>query len=129
MIGFKNKYSFSERKLDSSKIISKYPQCIPIICEKYRYSTSAPEIDKHKYLVNYDLTLGQFMSIIRKRLNLAPNLGLYIFLNDFIPSITSQLYHLYIDFKNEDGFLYIEYDVENTFGNNFEKCHSNIINE
>ena len=69
------------------------------------------------------------IQIIRKRLNLAPNLGLYIFLNDFIPSITSQLYHLYIDFKNEDGFLYIEYDVENTFGNNFEKCDSNIINE
>ena len=81
MSSFKNKYLFDDRCKESYKVINKYLDRIPIICEKSNTHNhkQLPDIDKHKYLVNYDLTLGQFMSIIRKRLNLAPNLGLYIF--------------------------------------------------
>ena len=123
MNSFKHRYSFKERKNDCVRILLKYPDRIPILCEKYPYSNIAPEIDKHKYLVTYDLTLGQFMSVIRKRMSLRPEIGLYIFINGVIHSNSSLLRHLYMDFKDNDGFLYIEYDIENTFGNNsyFEK--------
>jgi|688.fasta_scaffold80263_8 GABA(A) receptor-associated protein len=118
MIGFKNKYPFKQRKIDSENILSKYPHRIPIICEKHPYSRSAPDIDKHKYLVGYDLTVGQFMSVIRKRMSLKPEVAIYIFINGSIHPNSSFLHYLFLDYKDDDGFLYINYDVENTFGNN-----------
>jgi GABA(A) receptor-associated protein len=127
MIGFKNKYPFKQRKLDCSQILLKYPDRIPIICEKYLYSKAAPNIDKHKYLVGFDLTVGQFMSVIRKRMSLKPETGLYIFINDSIPSNSCLLQHLFLDYKDDDGFLYITYDIENTFGNNYDFYKSFLI--
>jgi GABA(A) receptor-associated protein len=127
MIGFKNKYPFKQRKIDSENILSKYPHRIPIICEKHPYSRSAPDIDKHKYLVGYDLTVGQFMSVIRKRMSLKPEIALYIFINGSIPSNSSPLQYLFLDCKDDDGFLYINYDVENAFGNNDNFKKDDII--
>jgi len=119
MNSFKNSNSFKERKVECEKILLKYPHRIPILCEKCPYSRDAPSIDKHKYLAGYDLTVGQFMLIIRKRMCIKPEIGLYIFINGIIPSNSSLLRNLYSDFKDDDGFLYITYDVENTFGNNY----------
>jgi GABA(A) receptor-associated protein len=118
MNNFKNRISFRERKNHCDNILLKYPDRIPILCEKFYYSKNAPEIDKHKYLAGYDLTVGQFMLVIRKRMNLKKEIGLYMFINGIIPSNSSLLRNLYSDFKDADGFLYITYDVENTFGNN-----------
>ena len=113
MTGFKDKYPFKQRKIDCTQILLKYPDRIPVICEKHPYSRSAPDIDKHKYLVGFDLTVGQFMSVIRKRMYLKPELALYIFVNGSIPSNSSILQNLFLDYKD---------DVENTFGyDNFKK--------
>lgn len=121
MNSFKNNISFKERKVECEKILLKYPDRIPILCEKCPYSRNAPKIDKHKYLAGYELTVGQFMLIIRKRMHVKPEIGLYMFINGIIPSNSSLLRNLYSDFKDDDGFLYITYDVENTFGNNYFK--------
>ena len=123
MYSFKNRYPFKQRKHDCDQILLKYPDRIPILCEKNPYSKNAPDIDKHKYLVSYELTLGQFMLVIRKRMNIKPEVGLYIFINGIIHSNSTLLQELYLDFRDYDGFLYIEYDVENTFGDDsyFEK--------
>ena len=127
MSGFKNKYPFSQRKIDCTQILLKYPDRIPIICEKHPYSKNAPNIDKHKYLVGPDLTLGQFMSIIRKRMSLKPEIALYIFINSSIPSNSSFFNNLFSDYKDDDGFLYITYDIENTFGNNYDFKKGDIV--
>jgi GABA(A) receptor-associated protein len=127
MSGFKNKYPFKQRKLDCNQILLKYPERIPVICEKHPYSKAAPDIDKHKYLVGFDLTVGQFMSVIRKRMSLKPEVGLYIFVNGSIPSNSSFLHYLFLDHKDDDGFLYIYYDVENTFGDDSYFIKGDII--
>jgi GABA(A) receptor-associated protein len=127
MYSFKNRYPFKQRKQDCEQILLKYPDRIPVLCEKYPYSKNAPDIDKHKYLVGYDLTIGQFMAVIRKRMNLKPEVGLYIFINGLIPSNSALVQHLFLDFKDNDGFLYIEYDVENTFGDNTYFIKGDII--
>lgn len=115
-MSFKHLYSLNQRKNECEKILLKYPNRIPIICEKNYNSTNAPDIDKHKYLVSRDLTLGQFMHTIRQRMNLTAEVGLYIFISGFIPSNSQFLSNLYVDFRDDDGFLYVIYDVENTFG-------------
>ena len=128
MNGFKNKYPFKQRKIDCTQILLKYPDRIPVICEKHPYSRSAPDIDKHKYLIGFDLTVGQFISVIRKRMCLKPEVGLYIFINGSIPSNSSILHYSFLDNKDDDGFLYIYYDIENTFGNDYDFKKGDIIN-
>jgi hypothetical protein len=67
------------------------------------------------------------MSVIRKRMSLKPEVGLYIFVNGSIPSNSSFLHYLFLDHKDDDGFLYIYYDVENTFGDDSYFIKGDII--
>ena len=117
MKSFKEKHTFEKRSEESHKIMLKYPNRIPIICEKWGNDPDMPDIDRKKYLVPNDLGVNQFIYIIRSRMKLAPEKSLYIFVNDSIMPHTggniSEYYHKY---KDEDGFLYISYSGENTFG-------------
>ena len=79
MSNFKQINSFSKRKSESTRILNKYPDRIPIICEKDR-NNSVQDIDKKKYLVPMDLTLGQFIYIIRKRIKINPEKALFLFI-------------------------------------------------
>lgn len=42
-------------------------------------------IDKKKYLVPADLTVGQFVYVIRKRIKLSPEKAIFIFVNEILP--------------------------------------------
>lgn len=42
-------------------------------------------IDKKKYLVPEELTVGQFIVVIRRRIQLAPEKAIFIFVNDVLP--------------------------------------------
>ena len=117
MTDFKNKYSFEQRKSESHRIINKYPDRIPLICQKSKTANkSCPAIDKQKYLVPQDITVGQFIYIIRQRLKLSSEKALYIFINGTIPSVGRLITDVYKEHTDEDGFLYIYYNFENTFG-------------
>jgi len=116
-MNFKKQYSLKDRMEQSSTIVEKYPERIPIICERSASTSSdCPIIDKNKYLVNIDLTVGQFIYVIRKRLKLSSEKALFLFINGFIPSSSHHLGDIYYLYKDQDGFLYITYSYENTFG-------------
>src|SRR5690606_7182923 len=107
----------SKRKAESLKIKEKYPDRVPIICEKDPKSKLA-EIDKNKYLVPVDLTVSQFSFIIRKRLSLDKSSALFLLVNGK-SSITgdSTLTEIYEKYRDpEDGFLYISYTGEIIWG-------------
>ena len=117
MTDFKTKYDFTQRQSESNRILNKYPDRVPIICQKIkRANNSCPTIDKEKYLVPNDLSVGQFIYIIRKRLQLSSEKALYIFINGCIPNVGSLMSHIYKEHQETDGFLYIYYNLENTFG-------------
>lgn len=97
--------------------MDKYPGRIPIICERDPRSKDVPDIDRKKYLVPDDLSIANFMYVIRKRLKLSPDKSIYLFVNDLVMPATSQLLSLmYSENCDEDGFLYIKYAGESTFG-------------
>jgi GABA(A) receptor-associated protein len=80
--------------------------------------TTIPYIDKKKYLVPNDLSLGQFIFVIRKRLKLPANEAIYIFTSTgIIPTTSQQMIDIYRQHKDQDGFLYLTYSGENVFGN------------
>jgi len=112
---FKKKFSFAERVNEVQRIREKYPDRIPIVVEKLNNS-KAPLIDKNKYLVPYDLTIGQFIYVIRKRMSLPSEQALYLFIKDSIPASSSLMLNLYEWYKDNDGYLYVFYSSENTFG-------------
>ena len=75
-----------------------------------------PVIDKVKYLVPSDLTVGQFQFVIRKRIKLKPEQAIFLFAGGTIPPASSSLAMVYAEHKDKDGFLYMQYSGENTFG-------------
>ena len=115
-MGFKDKYSFDERLLESNRIINKYPCRLPIICERIKNANDCPTIDKNKYLVPDDFAFGQFMFVIRKRLKLSPEKALFMFIKDVVPHSTQSIKEIYKANVDLDGFLYVRYSFENTFG-------------
>jgi GABA(A) receptor-associated protein len=103
-----------------------------------------------RYLVPADLTVGQFIYVVRKRIKLSPEKAIFVFVKNTLPptgiywtnvAVNSPLpiFHLHARFalfsllccyfdsaslmsaiyeenKDEDGFLYMTYSGENTFG-------------
>jgi len=116
---FKEEHSLENRCQESSKIRSKYPDRIPVIVEKAARST-IQDIDKRKFLVPADLTVAQFMYIIRKRIQLPPEKAMFLFVNRVLPATSATIGTIYEEHKDEDGFLYIAYSGENTFGSNWK---------
>lgn len=104
-----------KRKSEAERIRAKYPDRVPVICEKADRS-DIPDIDKKKYLVPADLTVGQFHYVIRKRIKLAPEKALFLFSGNSIPPNAALMSTVYEEQKDEDGFLYIQYSGESTFG-------------
>lgn len=114
---FKEKHSFEKRLEESTRIKEKYPNRVPIICEKWGNDPDVPEIDRKKYLVPTDLSIGNFMYVIRKRIKLKSEKSLYLFINDTVIAHSAGLIASYYEkYKDEDGFLYISYSGETTFG-------------
>ena len=67
-------------------------------------------------MVATNYTCGQFIYIIRSQLQLSSEQAIFLFVNDSIPSTSQTMNQLYQLYKDEDGFLYITYSSENTFG-------------
>ncbi|KCV72694.1 GABA(A) receptor-associated protein (autophagy-like protein 8) [Fonticula alba] len=112
---YKTDNDLSKRQTESKKILEKHPDRVPVICEKADNS-SIPEIDKKKFLVPGDLTVGQFVYVIRKRINLGPDQTLYVYVNKGLPPTHTPMKVIYDDNRDEDGFLYVTYSGENLFG-------------
>ena len=107
----------NRRREDYNNLKLRYPDKIPLICEKDPQS-NINSIDKTKYLIPGDLAVAQFSSMIRKKLEIEKEKAFFLLINGK-HSITgdtlmSELYDKYKD--NEDGFLYISYSSELTWG-------------
>ena len=108
-------YPFEKRLHESTRIRGKYPDRIPVIVEK-AINSKIQDIDKSKYLVPTDLTIGQFVYVIRKRIKISQEQAIFIFINNILPPTAALLSEMYEVHKNSDGFLYVIYSGENTFG-------------
>ncbi|KAG5622906.1 hypothetical protein H5410_008124 [Solanum commersonii] len=112
---FKLEHPLERRQSESSRIREKYPDRIPVIVEKAEKS-DVPDIDKKKYLVPADLTVGQFVYVVRKRIKLGASKAIFVFVKNTLPPTASLMSAIYEENRDEDGFLYMTYSGENTFG-------------
>ena len=114
---FKTDHTLEERQNMYSKILIKFPNRIPIICEKGPNS-DLPFLKKTTYLVPNNLTVSQFQFIIRKSLDLNEDSALFlgtskgsIFIGD---NNIMEVYNINKD--KQDNFLYLYYVSEIVWG-------------
>ena len=109
--------TIEERINESRRVREKHPGRVPIIVEQKKNSkNSINDLDKHKYLVPGDMTVGQFVYIIRKRIKITPEKALFVFINNTLPPTSALISQMYTQHAHTDGFLYMSYSGENTFG-------------
>jgi GABA(A) receptor-associated protein len=112
---FKTEFTFEQRVAEADRVLTKYPDRVPVICEKTKKS-KMDTLDKKKYLIPGDLTIGQFVYVIRRRLSLPSEKAIFLFIGPVIPPTAVTLREVYHQYKDKDGFLYIQYSEENVFG-------------
>ncbi|MFS7934017.1 putative autophagy protein Atg8 ubiquitin [Helianthus anomalus] len=112
---FKLQHPPEKRRAESTRIRDKYPDRVPVIVERAERSDLA-DIDKNKYLVPADLTVGQFVYVVRKRIKLSAEKAIFVFVKNVLPPTAALMSAIYEENKDEDGFLYMTYSGENTFG-------------
>ncbi|KOM50377.1 hypothetical protein LR48_Vigan08g120400 [Vigna angularis] len=95
---FKMEHPLERRQAEAARIREKYPDRIPVIVERAEKS-DVPEIDKKK-----------------KRIKLSPEKAIFIFVKNILPPTAAMMSAIYEENKDEDGFLYMTYSGENTFG-------------
>lgn len=118
MADFRKQTNFETRCNESRRIREKYPDRIPIIVTRALQSKDVPDITRRKFLVPNDLQISQFMYVLRKRIKLAPEKSLYLFIGEknVMAAGAQVISTCDLQHKHEDGFLYITYAGENTFG-------------
>eukprot|EP00416_Gambierdiscus_australes_P034647 CAMPEP_0171096922 /NCGR_PEP_ID=MMETSP0766_2-20121228/46319_1 /TAXON_ID=439317 /ORGANISM="Gambierdiscus australes, Strain CAWD 149" /LENGTH=123 /DNA_ID=CAMNT_0011556011 /DNA_START=59 /DNA_END=433 /DNA_ORIENTATION=+ len=112
---------FEKRSAEAKRILQKYPDRIPVICEKAPRS-DLPDIEKKKFLVPGTMLCGEFKYIIHKHINqtasaaIASDQTIYLFVGSTSPKTGALMSEIYDQYKADDGFIYITYSAENTLG-------------
>ncbi|XP_044763018.1 uncharacterized protein LOC123319974 [Coccinella septempunctata] len=98
-------------------IRSRFPTKVPVIVRKFTWDKELPLLDKSKFLVPQDITMSQFQMIIRNRMQLHPNKALYLLVNDrSLISSSMTVAQVYKEFGEQDGYLYVTYASQESFG-------------
>ena len=113
--GYVDQVNPKDRLAEARRILIKYPDRIPVICEQAN-SSNIMQLDKRKFLVPKDLTMGQFMHVIRSRMKMRSDQALFMFVDGDLPRTDAIMDEVYAQHQNDDGFLYVKYSGENTFG-------------
>lgn len=112
---YKKEKTLEERKKESESILNKYTGHVPVIVDKDPRST-LPEIERQKFLVPSDLTIGHFVYVVRKRINIDPTTAIFLFVNKKLPPSNETMGTLYSANKDEDGFMYCTYSSDTAYG-------------
>ncbi|XP_056328756.1 microtubule-associated proteins 1A/1B light chain 3C [Danio aesculapii] len=114
---FKQRKCLATRKDEVCTIRSKFPNKLPVIVERYLREKKLPLLDKSKFLVPNELTLGQFVSLLRSKIVLEASQALYLLVSGKNMScLSASMGEVYSQFRDPDGFLYMTYASQDMFG-------------
>ena len=95
-------------------IIKIHKNKVPIIINLPEHLSK--NFTKTKFIVPKDLTIRQFHCILKKYTTINSKQSLILFVNKKLPTISDTIGNIYEHEKNDDNFLYIDIQKENTFG-------------
>lgn len=103
------------RREEAKRMMEKYPERYPVVIECAEGS-GVKKLEMEKYMVPHHFTVGQFLVVLRKKISLAPDKAIYLYTGGVIPETSQLMSQLYQDKAEDDGFLYMTYASESTFG-------------
>ena len=129
---FRETFTHDKRLEVSSKIQQKFPDRVPVIVERSLTERTLPDIMQRKFLIPSDATAGKLQHEVRKQIAIAPHQAIFIFMENCggdggnntttttaqftMPNASTTLSELYTRYHHADGFLYVTYTGESTFG-------------
>jgi len=110
---FRDVHSFEERKGMADRVKINNSESVPVIVERVASST-APAIERCKYLINKKTTVQKFLGDMHTLLRPQPSQPLHFFVAKggcFYSLSASDLWlaRIYEEQQEDDGFLYITY--------------------
>ena len=106
------KKTFDERVKETTHLLKKYPDKFPVILE----NNVKFHLERNKFLCPRDINVGQFILIIRNRINLNPSQSIYIFHDNKTFKNNTLLLDIYNQYCDTDKFLKLNYELESVFG-------------
>lgn len=114
---FKKDYPFEKRQSEARRILNKFSDRVPVIVQISKKSLNdLPTLDKHKYLVPQDLTVGQFLYVIRRRIKITPEKAIYMFFNNTLEPTSGCMADVYKRHRDDDNFLYTTVSLTSGLG-------------
>lgn len=115
---FKHHYPLEKRMQWSQEASMKYSNKLPLIVEKDHKCQALDDLSNPKFLMPRTFMITEVQMIVRRKLNIKKEQGLFMMVNDGKEMIKANesLESVYDKYKDEDGFLYILYTQENIYG-------------
>tara|TARA_B100000900_G_scaffold384321_1_gene373046 strand:- start:188 stop:598 length:411 start_codon:yes stop_codon:yes gene_type:complete len=109
-------YSKNQRLKYANDMLEKHPNRVPIIVKFYdniKYHLNNPY-----FMCKKNITISEFLLIIRKRLKINKNVAIFLFLdNNILPSISNRIEEIYNKHHDPDtNDLVVYITLENCFG-------------
>lgn len=111
---FQHKYPLAQRRAEFRRITLRHPLSVPVIVQPKCPQTV--DIDKSKFMVPKGLEYCRFLYVIRTRLKMRKDQAIFMFVDNRLPAASTTIGSIHEAHAAEDGFLYVTYAFENTFG-------------
>jgi len=103
--------SLQQRQDSILRLMKRYPDKLPIYVD-------GENMLQNKFLVPYDITVSQFLHMLREKIQLGSTESIFLFFGKRREIMASNMIirEVYDRLKEEDDMLYAFYSKENVFG-------------
>lgn len=97
----------------ATSLMLKYPTKRPVLV--YPIDDNQPFIRKNKFLVQGTMTMSELLHTLRKYINITEKEAIFLFVNNTLVRMSDLVMDVHQQY-NQEGFLKINFAIENTFG-------------